>query len=119
MDAEKLLTEKQLEVIHRIIEEHSTDTVDYFHAADDINAALFGGVGKWAGTARTEPKTVDAEKLREALWAHCPFDTEVDEEDDLPEPHCHANRDGECDHFAYCPMKAQEAALAATLADEK
>lgn len=35
---------------------------------------------------------------------HCPWDVEQEDEGDpLPEPHCHANRDGECT-FAYCPQ---------------
>jgi hypothetical protein len=38
------LTEKQVMDIHRIIERHSTDVIDYEGATDDINAYLFGGI---------------------------------------------------------------------------
>ena len=53
-----------------------------------------------------------AAKAKARFWTHCPFDVEQEDEGDpLPEPHCHANRDGECEHFAYCPMEAQKRAL--------
>lgn len=40
----QLLTETQVQDIHRIIERWSTDVVNYESAADDINAYLFGGI---------------------------------------------------------------------------
>lgn len=43
----------------------------------------------------------DAKRL--LAIGHCPWDTEVEEGDALPEPHCHANSDGDCS-FAYCPQ---------------
>jgi len=42
--AQQALTSKQAEDIHRIIERHSTDVVDYEFAADDISAYLYGGI---------------------------------------------------------------------------
>lgn len=44
------------------------------------------------------------EQSQLAKVGHCPWDVESEDESDaLPEPHCHANRDGECT-FAYCPQ---------------
>ncbi len=55
-------------------------------------------------------KDEKAASLRVEEWAqllklgHCPYDIELEDEGDhLPEPHCHANREGDCD-FAYCPQ---------------
>lgn len=38
------LNAEQLEKVHEIIEQHSTDVVDYGGAADDVNDYLFGGM---------------------------------------------------------------------------
>ena len=57
------------------------------------------------------PASITAEReRREAEFKrlqihHCPWDVdaELGEGDPLPEPHCHADRDGNC-KFAYCPQ---------------
>lgn len=42
------ITAEQAEVLWAILAEHTTDSIDYELAADDMSAALFGGVGKWS-----------------------------------------------------------------------
>lgn len=51
------------------------------------------------------PATTPTPEQKELLRiGHCPWDIQQgDEGDPLPEPHCHANKDGECS-FAYCPQ---------------
>src|SRR5208337_2373947 len=46
----------------------------------------------------------EKEQARLLAIGHCPWDVEQEDEGDpLPEPHCHAGKDGDCT-FAYCPQ---------------
>jgi hypothetical protein len=66
------ITEEQAEVLHNILLEHSSDVTNYDLAADDMSAALFGGIGKWAGRAMlTQPPIAP---MREAKM---PTDDEI------------------------------------------
>lgn len=58
------ITAEQAEVLHQIINDHSTDVIDYESAADDMGAALFGGCGKWAGKALFKPNQPPAASFK-------------------------------------------------------
>lgn len=47
--SERVIAELSDEKLREIIEAHTTDEVDYYGAADDIMAAICGGVGPFAG----------------------------------------------------------------------
>lgn len=63
------ITVEQLEKVHEIIEQHSSDVIDYETAADDVSDYLFGGV-RYGGVLRASGAAGPTQTRCDYIFAH-------------------------------------------------